>query len=148
LAAAHAGTPAVSLCDPFGRVVRVRADNGPDGVYETRLHLDSTGTVVAVDDARGVRVAEQLNDAAGRILRTRSADAGEQRSLADAVGRQLRHWTAAGHRVSVRYDLLGRPTELVVRQPGAATDTLLEYTVYGEQHPQAAARYLIGQVHR
>ncbi len=148
LAAAHADTPAVSLCDPFGRVVRIRADNGPDGSYETRLYLDSTGTTVAVDDARGVRAAEQLNDAAGRVLRTRSADAGEQRALADAAGRQLRHWTAAGHLVSVRYDPLGRPTELAVRQPGAVADTLVEYTVYGEEHPQAPARYLIGQVHR
>ena len=148
LAAAHAGTPSVALCDALGRVVRTRADNGADGVYETRMHLDLAGTVTAVDDTRGVRIGEQLNDAAGRVLRTRSVDAGEQRALPDVAGREVRHWAATGHRVTVRYDLLGRPTQTLRRDPGGATDTLIEYTVYGEQHPQAASRYLVGQVHR
>ncbi|MEV7099476.1 SpvB/TcaC N-terminal domain-containing protein [Amycolatopsis sp. NPDC051045] len=148
LAAAHAGTPSVALCDALGRVVRTRADNGPDGVYETRTYLDIAGTAVAVDDTRGVRAGEQLNDPAGRVLRTRSIDAGEQRALPDALGRELRHWAATGHRVTVRYDLLGRATQVLRRDPGDAADTLIEYTVYGEHHAQAVSRYLVGQAHR
>ncbi|GGN81504.1 hypothetical protein GCM10011579_068160 [Streptomyces albiflavescens] len=148
LTAAHADTPTTSLTDALGRVVRTRADNGPEGVYETRFHLDLAGNITAVDDARGVRTVEQLTDAAGRIVSTDSVDAGRQRALPDATGRHLRHWTANGDLVSCTYDLLGRPTHLLVRAAGAATDRLAEYTVYGEQHPQAVGRHLIGQVHR
>jgi RHS repeat-associated protein len=148
LTAAHAGTTTVNLTDALGRVVRTRADNGPEGVYETRFALDLTGTVTAAVDARGVQVCAQLIDAAGRVLRTSSVDAGVQRALSDTAGRQLRHWAATGHRVTSRYDLLRRPTHLLVREPGATTERLEQYTVYGESHPQAASRNLVGQMHR
>ncbi|MEO3780966.1 SpvB/TcaC N-terminal domain-containing protein [Micromonospora sp. B11E3] len=148
LTAAHADTPLVQLCDGLGRIVRAREDNGADGGYETRFVLDLAGEMSEVHDARGVRVGAQLRDAAGRILRTQSADAGTQLVLPDAAGRAVRQVTAVGHVITSRYDLLGRPTELLVRHPISGTQRLAEYIVYGEAHPQAAARMLIGQVHR
>jgi RHS repeat-associated protein len=148
LAAAHADTPFVQLCDVLGRFVRVRTDNGADGVYETRYTLDGAGEMTEVHDARGIQVGTQLRDAAGRVLRTESIDAGTQLALSDAAGRHLRHVTAMGHVVTCRYDLLGRPTQVIVVDPVTHAQRVAEYTVYGEEHPQAAARLLIGQAHR
>jgi RHS repeat-associated protein len=148
LAAAHANTPQVQLCDPLGRFVRVGIDNGPDGVYETRHTLDGAGEIIEVRDARGVLAGTQVRDAAGRVLQTESIDAGTQFALPDAAGRPLRHFTATGQVVTCRYDLLGRRTELIVADPVTQTQRVAEYTVYGEEHPQAAARLLIGQMHR
>ena len=146
LAAAHAGTPTVSVTDPLGRVVRIIADNGPDGLRETRHHLDLADNIVGVDDARGVRCVTQMVDAAGRILRTDSIDAGVQRALPDTLGLELRHWPAGGQVVSCEYDLLRRLVQVGVQESG--TDRLVEYTVYGETHPQAGPRGLIGRMHR
>ncbi|MFL6164257.1 MAG: SpvB/TcaC N-terminal domain-containing protein [Jatrophihabitantaceae bacterium] len=148
LAAAHAGTPLVQLCDGLGRIVRAREDNGPGGVYETRFSLDVAGEMTEVHDARGIRAGSQLRDAAGRILRTESIDAGVQVVLPDAAGRQLRQLAATGQLLSCRYDLLGRPTRLLVRDPVTLAERVCELTVYGEAHPQAADRMLVGQVHR
>ena len=148
LTAAHANTPQVQLCDPLGRFVRIRVDNGPDGVYETRYVLDSAGEIVEVHDARGIVAGTQARDGAGRVLRTESIDAGIQVALPDAAGRHLRHFSATGHVVTCRYDLLGRRTRLIVADPVTHAERVAEYTVYGEEHPQAALRMLIGQVHR
>ena len=148
LAAAHANTPVVQLCDALGRFVRVRADNGAYGVYETRFTFDGAGEIVEVHDARGVRAGAQVRDAAGRVLRTESIDAGVQLALPDAAGRPVRHVSATGHVVTCRYDLLGRRTQLIVADPVTQLQRVAEYTVYGEEHPQAAARLLIGQMHR
>ncbi|GAB2519249.1 hypothetical protein GCM10027167_22770 [Nocardia heshunensis] len=148
LTAAHAGTDTVLLYDGLGRTVRVREDNGPDGIWETRYTLDPHGRTIEVHDARGVRACAVFVDAAGRTLRTESIDAGTQIVLPDGAGRPLAQITAAGDVVSCRYDLLGRPTQLLVRDPGAAADRLAELTVYGETHPNAAELGLVGRVHR
>ncbi|NTW38376.1 MAG: hypothetical protein HGA44_00575, partial [Cellulomonadaceae bacterium] len=148
LAAAHAGTPLESLCDGLGRVVRTRHDVGPDGVLETRTVLDLTGETVAVVDPRGLLVVDQVRDAAGRVLRTRSPEAGTQVALADSAGRALRLLTADGTLVSYAYDALGRPTTTRVRPAGGASERVASLTVYGEGHPQAVALRLVGRVHR
>jgi hypothetical protein len=148
LAAAHANTPQVQLCDALGRFVRVRCDNGRDGGYETRYAFDNAGEITEVHDARGIRACAQARDAMGRALRTESVDAGTQLTLPDAASRPIRQFLATGHVVTCRYDLLGRRTLLIVVDPVTYSQRVAEYTVYGEEHPQAAARLLIGQAHR
>jgi len=148
LAAGHADTPLVRVCDGLGRFVRVRVDNGADGVQETRFVLDLAGEGRSVIDARGIEVGAQLRDGAGRIIRSVSPDSGTQLALPDAAGRHLRVLGADGRLVSVSYDLLGRPTATRVRDDPAGPDRVAELVVYGEGHPQAAARGLIGQAHR
>ena len=148
LAAAHANTPTTSLTDALGRVVRTRADNGPDGVYETVLHVGIQGEATAVDDALGRRTVTQVYDAMGRVLATDSIDAGRQVALPAVDGPPVRHWSALGFAVRCGYDALRRPTHLFVREPGAGAFRLAEYTVYGEEHPQAVDRFLVGRLHR
>jgi hypothetical protein len=80
----------------------------------------------------------------GAVLRLRTA--GVARTLPDLAGQPVRAWEARGQAMRWRYDALRRPTHLFVRQPDAA-DRLVERTVYGEAHPDAAARNLRGQVH-
>ena len=148
LAAAHANTPLVSLTDPLGRVVRTRADNGPGGVYETVHRHDAGGRPVAVDDALGRATVRQVHDLAGRAVATESIDAGRQVVLPAADGQPIRQWGANGDRIRVGYDALRRRTHLWVRDAGAPGERLAELTVHGEIHPQAAARFLVGRVHR
>ncbi len=148
LAATCTDTPQVQLCDPLGRFVRIDVDNGTYGTYQTRHVLDSSGEITAVYDARGVLAGSQVRDAAGRVLQTVSVDAGTQSLLPDAAGRPIRHVTAAGQVVTCRYDPLGRRTQLIVADPISQTQRVAEYSVYGEENPQAAALLLIGQLHR
>lgn len=59
LAARHAGTPTLSTLDSLGRVVRVVADDGADGQFETRAVLDVEGNATSIVDARWDHGAER-----------------------------------------------------------------------------------------
>jgi RHS repeat-associated protein len=157
LAAAYAGTPGVAVLDTLGRTVRTREDNGPHGVYETTTDLDVEGNCRSVTDARGVRVLEQLNDITGRVVRAAGADAGERRQLHDCTGALIRRWDPVGHTLAYGYDALRRPTETWVTDPAdpagpagpaGTAPRLADLTVYGETHPQAARRNLLGRALR
>jgi RHS repeat-associated protein len=147
LSGEHANTPAVTVLDAQGRAVRARADNGPQGVYETRSQLDVQGRTVAVTDARGIVCARYLYDLAGQLLRTESTDAGTSRGLQDVVGRVSRGWSARDFATRVVYDASGRPTHLFVTPPGQS-EQLETRTVYGEGADDAMARQLRGRAYQ
>lgn len=148
LAAAYANTPAISVLDTLGRAVRARADNGPDGVYETVVTLDPVGGLLKVTDPRGVVAATQILDLVGRVLTLHSADAGPRSFVLDAASLPISRTDAVGNRVSYSYDLLHRPTETRVTGPGQSAARLTDLAVYGEEHPQAVQLNLLGAVHR
>jgi RHS repeat-associated protein len=148
LAATHDSTPMVSLTDALGRVVCTRADNGADGIHQTVLQIGVQGDLRGLTDALGRQVETQVTDAMGRVIATYSADAGDQMSLPAFDGRPVRHWSPLGHASRCEHDPLRRQTHIWVAPPGSTTWALLELTVHGETHPLAAARRLIGQVHR
>ncbi|MDH4140640.1 MAG: transglycosylase SLT domain-containing protein, partial [Coriobacteriia bacterium] len=149
LAAQHANTPTRSHVDALGRAFLAEADNrDPTGLYRTRSQLDVSGNALAVIDARGNRALEgQVFDMLGRMLFTRSADAGWSRSLSDVTGKPLRAWDARGHELRYRYDALQRPTHVLVR-PKHGHEALVGRLVYGEAHPEAAARNLRGRAYQ
>ncbi len=150
LALAHAGTPSVSVADPLGRLVRTRADlgTGPGGLLETVQYLDLEGRVLRVDDALGRVTATSVYDAMGRVIASDSIDAGSQRVLVASDGQPVRQWGAAGDRIRCRYDWLRRRTHLFVTDAGTEVERLADLTVYGEVHPQAVAKFLIGKAAR
>ncbi|AUX35897.1 MULTISPECIES: SpvB/TcaC N-terminal domain-containing protein [Sorangium] len=144
LAAAHAGTPAVSLLDALGRVFRVVADNGAEGQYVTQSTLDIEGQPLAITDARGNVAMQHRFGLGGQLLYQNSNDGGERRMLAGATGQRLRAWNGRGFAYRSSYDGLRRPTHEHV-QLGSGSERAARRYVYGEAHPQATSLNLRGR---
>ncbi|HEY1749690.1 MAG TPA: SpvB/TcaC N-terminal domain-containing protein [Caulobacteraceae bacterium] len=124
----------------------------------TRTELDIQGKVVRIADPRlfygavtgGPEAANFvfLLDMAGNPLRTESADAGTRLALADVFGNGVRSIDGRGRQSVTRYDRFLRPVQVDEAEP-AAGETLTrraEVLVYGELHPDPAARNLNGMV--
>ena len=172
-AARHASTPTITHFDALGRAFLTVSDNGADpatpagphrliagrveldiggamgsvrdGVTETR---DAAGAVTA--DPLGRIVAEYRYDMLGRCLHLVSMEAGERWALADATDAPLRAWDSRGHTISHHYDPLRRLLRSTVAgldPADPARELLTGRIVYGEQHPDAAARNLRGRTY-
>ncbi|XXT18147.1 hypothetical protein WME94_48750 [Sorangium sp. So ce429] len=144
LAAAHAGTPAVSHLDALGRVFRAVADNGAEGQYVTQSTLDIEGQPLAITDARGNQAMQHRFGLGGQLLYQQSNDGGERWMLAGATGQRVRAWNGRGFVYRSSYDGLRRPTHEHV-QLGSGSERLVRRYVYGEAHPQATALNLRGR---
>ncbi|WP_437606631.1 hypothetical protein WMF20_37545 [Sorangium sp. So ce834] len=144
LAAAHAGTPAVSHLDALGRVFRAVADNGAEGQYVTQSALDIEGQPLAITDARGNLAMQHRFGLGGQLLVQNSNDGGERRMLAGATGQRLRAWNGRGFAYRSSYDGLRRPTHEHV-QLGSGSERVARRYVYGEAHPQATSLNLRGR---
>ncbi|XXY21866.1 SpvB/TcaC N-terminal domain-containing protein [Sorangium sp. So ce216] len=144
LAAAHAGTPAVSHLDALGRVFRAVADNGAEGQYVTQTTLDIEGKPLAITDARGNQAMLHRFGMGGQLLYQKSNDGGERWMLAGATGQRLRAWNGRGFVYRSSYDASRRPTHEHV-QPASGSERLARRYVYGEAHPQATALNLRGR---
>ncbi len=55
------------------------ADNGPAGVYESRVEMDIEGNTAALIDARGLTVHTVVTDLMGRKLRMENVARGHRR---------------------------------------------------------------------
>ncbi|WP_437649290.1 SpvB/TcaC N-terminal domain-containing protein [Sorangium sp. So ce362] len=144
LAAAHAGTAAVSHLDALGRVFRAVADNGAEGQYITQTTLDIEGRPLLITDARGNQAMQHRFGLGGQPLYQKSNDSGERWMLAGATGQRLRAWNGRGFVYRSSYDGLRRPTHEHV-QLGSGSERLVRRYVHGEAHPQAAALNLRGR---
>lgn len=162
---AHADTPRIEHFDSLGRTCLSAVDNGIEsGVaqrFATRTALDPENQPLVVFDARERHVTEFClrealggggfryvagYDIAGNPLYQNGMDGGERRKLNDVVGNPFRAWDARGFIFSIRYDPLRRVTHRFVGREGTA-EILLERSVYGEKHPDAA-RNLKGKLYR
>ena len=140
-AATLAGTPAVSLLDPAGRLGMAVTDAGPDGRLPQRAGLDARGAPLQVTDPMRRRVVEQVTrtttairsglDGLGHALARTGLDAGRHLALTDALGHPVRTRDARGVTLRWRYDAARRPTHLFART-GAGPETLMQRWVYGE----------------
>ncbi|XYH99958.1 SpvB/TcaC N-terminal domain-containing protein [Sorangium sp. So ce1128] len=147
LAAAHAGTPAVSHLDALGRVFRAVADNGAEGEYVTQSTLDIEGRPLLITDARGNQAMQHRFGLGGQLLYQKSNDGGERWMLAGATGQRVRAWNARGFVYRSSYDGLRRPTHEHV-QLGSGSERLARRYVHGEAHPQATALNLRGRAYQ
>ncbi|WP_437589011.1 SpvB/TcaC N-terminal domain-containing protein [Sorangium sp. So ce1000] len=147
LAAAHAGTPAVSHLDALGRVFRAVADNGAEGEYITQTTLDIEGQPLVITDARDNEAMRHRFGLGGQLLYQKSNDSGERWMLAGATGQRLRAWNGRGFVYRSSYDGLRRPTHEQV-QLGSGSERLARRYVYGEAHPQATALNLRGRAYQ
>ncbi|WP_166459562.1 SpvB/TcaC N-terminal domain-containing protein [Amycolatopsis pithecellobii] len=149
LAAAHAETPAVAMLDSLGRTVVAIEHNRVDGVDTkdvTFSRLDAEGKALWLQDARGIRVAQQVvpllpegvhrfddpdnlapqghtpcYDLLGRPLFQHSVDAGDRWTLPDAANEPLFRWSENAFRTRLSYDELRRPVGVFVTASGDTT---------------------------
>lgn len=148
LASRHAGTPSVTVFDSLGRPFLAVEDNGPGQKYETRTTLDIEGNPLVVWDALGRPAMTRAFSMLGQPGYQKSIDAGERWRLFDVLGNAFRSWDGLGHELSAEYDVLRRPTQLWVRNPGAASRIVAERTLYGEGVSQARDHNLLGRVYQ
>jgi RHS repeat-associated protein len=102
-----ANTPRVQTIDPFGRLLRVDEQTGPETVT-TSYSYDPAGRLVRVVDASGTELLAQTFDLAGRKVRVAHRDAGVRRFLYDGRGRMAVYADPAGRTVFYGFDDLGR----------------------------------------
>lgn len=143
---AHANTPSRAHLDALGRTFLTMADNGAAGKLDLRVELDIEGNTRAVRDARNRLVMEHDHDMLGVRVHQRSMEAGERWTLADVRGAPIHAWDSRGNHLRHEYDTLRRPLRLWLDQAGGASNVLVERTVYGEAHPDTAAKNLRGRV--
>ncbi|WP_205324731.1 SpvB/TcaC N-terminal domain-containing protein [Glycomyces sp. YM15] len=146
LAAQHAGTPAASYLDVFGRVVYSLADNGSGDLRAMRGETDSTGSVTRQFDARDREFTAGVANLAGDPVRGDSAERGRRWHLVDVIGRLVRAWDEHGRSTRLEHDAAHRPVAVFGTEPGEE-ETTLTRIVYGDAHPEAAERNLVGKIH-
>jgi RHS repeat-associated protein len=154
----HRETPELAHLDALGRTISTvavsrRATPGQPAVeHVTRFELDPLGRVLQMTDARGVIGVRSTFDLLGRTIAEHSSATGDSCVLPDAAGRPARSWegpAGSADEIAVRfgYDENSRPTRRRARV-GTAAERTREWHIYGEGHPDAAARRLRGVLWR
>jgi RHS repeat-associated protein len=143
LAARHAGTPAVVHTDNLGRSVYAIADYGGGIMGAVRTEIDLTGRRTATFDQLGRAVTSAFVGVDGRVITGESAERGRSWSFTAADGALL--WTADEHGRTTRiaYDGFRRPVATLVSEAGGP-EVVVGAAVYGDRHPEARQRNLLG----
>lgn len=166
----HAETPVVSQFDSLGRIYlnagfnRVKCvDHALDGQewrQYSRIEFDIQGRGRVIRDAdtnggndpRGRIIETFLYDMLGRAMVRRSIDSGRTIYLQNAISQPFYQWNERGHRIKTIYDKSARHlfTSLTGDEnaPGGPTsECIINYKIYGEHHPAAAALNMRGRVY-
>ncbi|ASW53868.1 SpvB/TcaC N-terminal domain-containing protein [Plantactinospora sp. KBS50] len=146
LAAAHADTPAVVHFDSLGRAVYSVVDAGGGQRFGTHTGGDLTGRFADGYDALGRHIASSFTGPHGAGLRSWSAEKGTRWVFQDALGGVRRIWDEHGRAFRIDYDVLHRCTGQYVSESGGP-ERCLQYVVFGDRHPDAAALGLHGVPH-
>ncbi|MEU9559639.1 SpvB/TcaC N-terminal domain-containing protein [Streptomyces fumanus] len=147
LAARHAGTPAEAHLDSLGRPV-LTVERHEDGTtVAARTETDLTGRRTALFDALGRTVASGFTGMAGTPVVLDSAERGRRWTFTDIAGHLVRTWDEHGQVLRAEYDALRRPVT-GLRSDGGGPETVFQHAVYGDRHPEAAERNLLGTVHQ
>ncbi|MGY1582267.1 SpvB/TcaC N-terminal domain-containing protein [Streptomyces sp. MN13] len=147
LAAKHAGTPAVTHLDSLGRPVLTVAAYENGTTSAVRSDTDLTGRHSSLFDQLGRRVADAFTGMAGTPVVTWSAERGRRWTFTDVTGGLVRMWDEHGRVLRAAYDVLRRPVAGFVRESGGP-DRCFHCVLYGDRHPEAAARNLLGTTHQ
>ena len=146
LAAKHANTPGVVHLDSLGRPCYAAADYGGGVTAAVRTRTDLTGRYMDGYDQVQRHIASGFTAMNGTPIWATSGEKGRRWILADALGAQLRIWDEHGLEFRTLYDDLHRPVGVTVAASGGAP-TCLQYTVFGDRNPSAAALGLNGVTH-
>ncbi|MEL6843130.1 MAG: toxin, partial [Bacteroidota bacterium] len=147
LASQNANTPKVEHLDTLGRVFQMDDDNGSEGVYSTKFHLDILGQQREVVDAKDRLITRNHFNMAGEPIHTESMDAGRRWMLNNAMGSPLYQWNDRNFRTRMEFDELQRNTATFI-QEGTAQEQLVYFLVYGERFPQPEQSNHYGQLYQ
>jgi RHS repeat-associated protein len=155
--AVHAATPTAAHMDCLGRTFLTVAHNkfkysdSPaaalplEEFHCARVVFDIEGNQRAVLDAKNRVVMRYDYDLLGNRVHQASMEAGARWMLNDVGGKPLYAWDSRGHRFRSAYDALRRPTDAFL-QEGAAAESLIGRSVYGETRLNPEANNLRGRV--
>ena len=112
-----------------------------------RSELDLTGRYSRVFDQHEREVARGFTGMAGTPILASSAEKGSRWSFLNALGTMVKSWNEQGRSFRIEYDELHRVTSSYATE-SAGPEILFTYVVYGDRHPQAVARNLLGIAHQ
>ncbi|WP_431970062.1 SpvB/TcaC N-terminal domain-containing protein [Nocardia sp. bgisy134] len=149
----HAATPLRAWFDTLGRTFLSLAHNRfrrggelIDEPYATRTVRDIEGNEREVRDAADRIVMRYDYDMLGHRVGHAGMDTGGRLTLSDALDGTAYEWTARGFRFRTEFDRLRRPVRTWLREPERTDESLYLRIEYGEDHPDAVAHNLRGQV--
>lgn len=148
LAAKHASTPEITHLDVLGRPVYVISDYGGGKTSSVRVESDPTGRFSKAFDQLGRQVASAFACMAGWPIFGDSAEKGEHRLFQNVFGAMVKRWDEHGRCIRVEYDEIHRPFATFIRESNGndPSEILASYTLYGDRHPEAKKRNLLGTV--
>jgi RHS repeat-associated protein len=144
LAEAHAETPTDLHLDPLGRPFLAVSKLTPTTLLETRSKLDIQGRTLEIKDPLGRTCQTYAYSLTGRLLRETNIDKGTRWNFQAIDGAPLRRWDDRDQIFRTQHDALRRPTHQYLKI-GAAPETLLQRTLYGESHPTPEPNNLRGR---
>ncbi len=147
LAARHAGTPGTSHFDSLGRPVFAVSDYGSGKTSAVRSEADPSGRYSKTFDQLQRLVASGFTGMGGWPIYGESAERGGRWMFLNVLGALVRAWDEHGRTFRTEYDALHRPVGTSVQEPGKA-NLLFSYVVYGDRHPEAVQRNLLGTAHQ
>ncbi len=144
LTEAHAETPTDLHLDPLGRPFLAVSRLTPTTLLETRSKLDIQGRALEIKDPLGRTCQTYAYSLTGRLLRETNIDKGTRWTFQAIDGAPLRRWDDRDQIFRTQHDALRRPTHQYLKI-GAAPETLLQRTLYGESHPTPEPNNLRGK---
>ena len=133
--------------DPLGREIVVIATNNDGTVRRSETTFDIQSNVIEVKDSRDLKAFEYTYDMAGRVLYTKSMDAGEKWGFQDSRNKLIHTWDARNIHTRFYYDELDRSSSIKI--DGALDlNQVTERFIYGDDPSiaQSRERNLRGQL--
>ncbi|WP_396230860.1 toxin TcdB middle/N-terminal domain-containing protein, partial [Frankia sp. EI5c] len=121
VARGHFDTPRVDRVDARGRLIAVEEGLSASSALVTAYDHDPLGRLVRITDPNGLRLAEYVHDLRGHKIQISHADAGVRRAAHNARGDLALLVDAAGRKVTLDYDAVGR--RLATSVAGVVTET-------------------------
>lgn len=147
LAAKHADTPGAVHYDSLRRPLYVVTDYGGGKKAGVRSETDLSGRFTKLFDPIGREVASGFAGMLGISISGESAEKGRRKSFVNVLGALVKTWDEHGRQFRTEYDELHRPVGVWVQESGQ-DEVLFTYMVYGDRHPEAVQRKLLGRIHQ
>jgi RHS repeat-associated protein len=147
LAAKHADTPGTVHSDSLGRPIYAISDYGAGKSAAVRSESDLTGRFSKLFDQQQRQVADGFISMIGTPIYGESAEKGKRWTFMNVLGALVKTWDEHGREFRAKYDVIHRPVSTFVLESGKP-EILFNYVVYGDRHPNAEQRNLLGVAHQ
>ena len=129
-AVVHADTPEIVYIDSSGQTF-LSIQNTGAALLERRRFTDIQGYETSTKDPLGRIVDQTWYDMLGRPLLSKNLDHGTSWTFLDIRSRVVYNWTGSKTQLHGKFDLLGRPTDMLLKDGDGAEKCVMR-TTYGE----------------